>query len=210
MYILLLLFLWPLLLFMLFGLILLPFQFSVYSLINLFTFPLQLFKIATNPRLRRNHALEHATINVIEQRYGPTGLSGLAQEDGFIIEGHVDPVVLDEAAREGLFRLQQGERQLAIHERCGTSMLAANFLSAVIFILLFWASDWFNFFSVLLALLVGQVLGPLLGRFMQKWVTTSPEVNGFRIAGVEIKGGHGFSLFRLPPARFFIRTIRQL
>ena len=42
-------------------------------------------------KVRRNHALEHATVNVIEERYGPSNIAGMAYEDGFTLKGTLDP-----------------------------------------------------------------------------------------------------------------------
>ncbi|MCJ7788827.1 MAG: hypothetical protein MUP69_01360, partial [Candidatus Atribacteria bacterium] len=51
-------------------LIFIPYGFTVYSLITLITVPQQIINIAKNKTIRRNHALEHATINVLERYAG--------------------------------------------------------------------------------------------------------------------------------------------
>ena len=54
----------------LFNLLLIPFGFTIRSVLNLLTVPGELIKIAKGiPILEENHALEH-TINVTEERYG--------------------------------------------------------------------------------------------------------------------------------------------
>lgn len=202
---------WPVVLFMLVNLFFLPFQFAVYSLFNIFTIPYQLIKIAFNQRLRANHALEHATINVIEEHFGCLNIAGLGQENGFIIQGPVDPYTVEEAARAGLVRLQRGEKYLAIHRRCGTSMLAANLVSSILIILLLWKAGYFGIFYILLALVGAQFLGPHLGRIFQRYLTTSTEVGGIEIVGVEVSSAtRGFWGLGPLVRRYFVRTRRLM
>ncbi|MGI6328486.1 MAG: DUF6391 domain-containing protein [Dethiobacteria bacterium] len=205
---LLLIFLGPIILFLIISLFFLPFHFAFYSIFNLFTIPWQLIKIAFNKRLRANHALEHATINVIEERLGCLNLAGMGQDDGFIVQGPVDAYLLESAARVGLERLRRGESNLALHRRCGTSMLAANLISSVFIIFLLWTFGYFGIFYILLALITAQLLGPHLGWVMQKYITTSTDVEGMEIVGVERKyeNRNFFLGFASLPGRYFIRT----
>jgi len=210
-FIILLILFWPIALFIILNLFFLPFQFALYSLFNIVTIPFQLVKIAFNRRLRANHALEHATINVIEEHFGSMNLAGLGQENGFIIQGPIDPHTVEKAARVGLMRLQRGERELAVHHRCGTSMLAANLVSSVLIILFLWKIGYFGIFYILLALVIAQFLGPHLGRFFQKYITTSTDVEGFEIVGVETGSvSQGFLGFGPLVRRYFVRTRRLI
>lgn len=201
--------LWPLGLFILFNLLLLPFQFTAVSLINLVTIPRQIYEIAVNPRLRANHALEHATINVLEERYGPLNLTGLARNDGFLVRGAADPAAIEGAARLGLARLQQGETGLAVHNRCGTSIAAANFLSSVFFLVLLFQTGRFTVLNILFAMLLANLTGPVFGRLVQKYLTTSVRVEDMAIAGVEY-GYEPLDFFGMKlhrrPMDFFVRT----
>ena len=99
--------------------LLLPFQFTVNSLFHIFTIPGQIYKIATNRVLRMNHALEHATVNVLERKYGYKNLAGYAENNGFFIIGTNNIFQVEQAAREGLSLLKRGEKELAIHESVG-------------------------------------------------------------------------------------------
>jgi len=205
---LLLIFFWPVVLFLMVNLLFLPFQFAIYSVFNIFTIPFQLVKIAFNKRLRANHALEHATINVIEEHLGCLNMAGLGQENGFIIQGPVDSYTVEEAARVGLVRLRRGEKSLAIHRRCGTSMLTANLISSILIIYLLWSFGYFGIFYILLALLTAQFLGPYLGWVFQKYVTTSTDVEGMEIVNVEgstLPQSFFWGLGPLP-RRYFVRT----
>lgn len=201
-----------LLLFFLSLVIFLPFGFTIYSLYTIFTVPLEIWRIATDRRLRKNHALEHATINVIEERFGPTNLAGLARRDGFYIRGLIDPLLLEEAARVAILRLKRGERELAVHKRCGTTMAMVNFVAAVVFLTLLFITGYLTIFNVLVAFLVSYALGPLLSPWIQRWFTTFANVDDMEIVGVEYGGG-GFRAWGLPffyiPTDFFVRTIER-
>jgi len=201
-----------LLLFFLSLIFFLPFGFTIYSLYTILTVPVEIWRIATDKRLRKNHALEHATINVIEERFGPTNLAGLARKDGFYIKGFVDPILLEEAARVALFRMKRGEKSLAVHKRCGTTMAMVNFIAAVTFLLLLFLTGYLTVLNVLLALLVSYALGPLLSPWIQMKLTTSAKVDDMEILGVEYGGG-GFRAWGLPflyiPTDFFVRTIER-
>jgi len=199
----------PLTVFFLFNLLLLPFGFTLRSLFSLLTIPGQIWQIATNRRLRANHALEHATINVIEEYYGPQQLAGFAREDGFFIKGQAQPHIIEEAARLGLRRLQQGEKDLAIHRRCGTSIAAANFLASLVFLLLLFITRHFTLINVLRAMVAANLLGPLFGDWLQARFTTLADVDNVDIVGVEYRvPDFGFFPLNLGfvPTEFFVRT----
>ncbi len=203
---------WPLFIAFIVIILLIPFQFTLYSLVNLVTIPYQLVKIALNKDIRRNHALEHATIHVLEERFGIGGLTGLANENGFIIQGNVAPEYLRDAALIALKRLQRGEYWLSVHNRCGTSIIAANFVSSLFFVFLLWQTGMFSLLNVLVAIFAAQLIGPLAGRTVQKYITTSANVDRMQILRVEYKtkvttGFLGIPV-RLAPSEFFVRTQR--
>ncbi len=72
--------------------------------------------------VRRNHALEHATVAVLLARHGPTRLAGRASGDGFFIFGDIEEGELTSCAHEALERLQRGESGLAVSPLCGTNI----------------------------------------------------------------------------------------
>ncbi len=186
-----------------FLLVFIPFKFAFNSIVILLSAPGQIFQIATNKILRKNHALEHATINVLEEKYG-RGLffSGLAREDGFFIRGSANPIEVEEAAREGLLRLQRGEKNLAVHTRCGTTILVVNLLSSIVFLAILFGLGAFSLLYVILAILLANLAGPSLGVFFQRLFTTSPKVKGMVIKGVESRSPQGVP----SPGWFFINT----
>ena len=65
--------------------------------------------------VRRNHALEHATISILMGRLGPdTRLVGRATSNGFYIYGNVPSEDVEVSAEQGLSRLRAGESVLAV------------------------------------------------------------------------------------------------
>lgn len=174
-------FLIPLFLFAVFMLFFLPFKFTVDSFFNLFSVPKQIYQIATNPKLRKNHGLEHATINILEKEYGYNDLAGYAEEDGFYIMGVNNTVYVEEAARKGLRLMQKGKEELAIHKRCGTSMTVANFLSAIIFLSLLFSSGHFSILNMIIAIIIANLVGPYIGQIVQRKFTTTSKVKEMEI-----------------------------
>jgi len=160
---------------------------TLASLLTLLSAPTQLRTLLRDRQLRRNHALEHATINVIEERYGASRLAGLAENDGFTIQGGATPDLVASAAQEALERLKAGERRLAIHARCGTSLIAAQLAMAVVFlaaVVLLRELSWLAFVAGLLAAIV---LGPRLSLVLQRFITTDANVGNLQISSVEVR-----------------------
>lgn len=200
----------PILLLLFIGLFLLPLHFIAFSLINIITVPYQLLKIAFNRELRQNHALEHATINVLEEHLGCLNLAGFGREGGFVIQGPVEPHFIKEAAVVGLERLKAGESELAVHNRCGTSMLAVNLVASILVIVLLWLLGYLGIFYIIPALVGAQFLGPYLGKIFQRFVTTDANVQGMEITGVGVDAmprlGLGGFFAGPGPRRYFVHT----
>jgi len=77
-------------------------------------------------RTRRNHALEHATLQVLAMKNPNRVLAGHSDADGFWIIGDVSTDELADAAVEAMARLRKGERGLAVHANCGTNFVASG------------------------------------------------------------------------------------
>ncbi|MDP9481531.1 MAG: DUF6391 domain-containing protein, partial [Actinomycetota bacterium] len=121
-------------LFVVMFLFLLPILLSLQAVGSLFVYPRQLRAILGNRLLRRNHALEHATIVVMMEREPGRRLNGFSDDDGFFVQGVRSIAEVESAAREALRRLRAGEKGLAVHRNCGTTIVAANLLVAVFFL----------------------------------------------------------------------------
>lgn len=83
-------------------------------------------------RIRRNHGLEHATINILTERFPYRPLAGYSFPGGFYIFGDVPTGELREAAVQALARMNSGERLLAIHPNCGTNYAVSGFIAGLL------------------------------------------------------------------------------
>ena len=140
--------------------------------------------------IRRNHALEHATISILLSRHGPhMRVIGRAAPDGFYIYGDIPTERLKEFAHEGLARLQRGESHLAVSPLCGTNLAVAGVLAGLAS--LFAMGSRIRLQGIpgaIMAAMLAVIAAQPLGRLVQKHVTTSPELDGIRIISVEPMG----------------------
>jgi hypothetical protein len=82
-------------------------------------------------KVRRVHALEHATISLLSRQIRDLKMVGRSTPNGFWLYGDVEPEQLERTVEEALRRLQAGEASLAIHPRCGTNLAVAGVLTGV-------------------------------------------------------------------------------
>ena len=80
---------------------------------------------------RRNHALEHATIHILTDRFPGRPMAGHSNPTGFFLVGDLPTEDVRQAVSEALVRLQNGEHHLAIHEGCGTNYVVTGGLAAI-------------------------------------------------------------------------------
>lgn len=171
--------------------------------------PKQFFWLLFSRRLRQNHALEHATINVIEQRYRTRGVVGMPDMSGFHLRGRVSPDTVVSATQEALRRLKRGEADLAWNRRCPTSLVGTQILLAVVFLAIMLAI-WREFTAppVLIALLGGALLGPPVSPFLQRWLLVDPSPGSLQFRDIEVQQPAGrlalLSFFVYSP--LFVRT----
>jgi hypothetical protein len=144
-------------------------------------------------QIRRNHALEHATLHTLSNQLPHTMLMGHSDFGGFWIIGDVQPESLHSAVQEALSRLRAGEYQLAIHPNCGTNYITAGTLAGLAGVAAMIGSGrrWQDKLGRLplaaslatLALIFSQPLGLLL----QARVTTSAELGSLEITSISHK-----------------------
>ncbi|MCI0475846.1 MAG: DUF6391 domain-containing protein [Anaerolineales bacterium] len=136
-------------------------------------------------RVRRHHAIEHATVTLLTERHPDLRIVGRSDSTGFHIYGEVERNELDDATRRALARLQSGERALAIHPRCGTNLVVAGLLTALAAVIAIGRKPSLDKIpNVILATTVAGFVAQPLGAKFQERVTTSPDVCGARIAGI--------------------------
>lgn len=135
---------------------------------------------------RRNHALEHGTVSIMLGRTGPNlRLVGRAVSDGFYIYGRVPTELLAECAEEALTRFHRGERSLAVTPLCGTNIAVAGILSGTLATMAMGGQRRFDRLpNVFSAAMIGVVLSQPAGRWVQKYLTTRPDLAAIRITGI--------------------------
>jgi hypothetical protein len=136
--------------------------------------------------LRRNHAVEHATMHILARRQPHLNAMARTALDGFYVYGKVDTKALANAAAEGLARLQAGEAELAVHPRCGTNLAVAGFMAGVATFLVMGRSKGrlSKFPRFILAATLAVIMAQPLGLLIQERITTSPDVAGLGIKRV--------------------------
>lgn len=142
--------------------------------------------------VRRNHALEHATITLMLAEEGPMRVVGRAGTDGFHVYANVTREKLESFAHRALERLQGGEASLAVSPLCGTNIAVAGILAGTASYLAIGSSRKGGVDAITRAIMMGMlavVASQPLGRLVQKNYTTSPDLDGMRIVSVEPVGG---------------------
>lgn len=135
---------------------------------------------------RRNHALEHATISILVSRqtvHPP--IAGNATPGGFYVYGKVETDELESSVAEALRRMAQGETGLAVSPFCGTNLVVGALLVAAVTAA---AMDEHRGVRglprVFLSTLGALVAAKPLGRLVQQYITTSPEVAGLEVLDI--------------------------
>ena len=138
-------------------------------------------------RIRRNHGLEHATVALMLAHQGPMRIVGRSDHGGFYIYANIETERLRSYAEEALVRLQRGEEHLAVSPMCGTNIAVAGVLAGFTSYLALRSSDGHvdGITRAILASLVSVVASQPLGRLVQKYATTSPELAGVRTTSVD-------------------------
>lgn len=110
-----------------------------------------------SPAERRNHALEHATIFYLRERYGRSArLAGRAAPDGFRISGVREPSHVRTAFDRAAESLEAGDWSCTVAKRCGSMVVTAQALGITLLAIAFLA-------SYLLPLAVSRLLTALSG-----------------------------------------------
>jgi hypothetical protein len=154
--------------------------------------------------IRRNHALEHATIHLLSRKHPQTQIIGRSDRRGFYLYGELPTDEIYSTAQEALERLRSGEHRLAIHPNCGTNLVTAALLAGLAsFASLSGASkeDWrarierlpLAIFMTTLALIIAQPLG----RSAQKHLTTDSDPGRLEIIGIRKVSSFGGTTHRV-------------
>lgn len=154
-------------------------------------------------RVRQNHALEHATITILSRMISDLNVSARSSADGFIIFGNVDLGLLRRAIDEALRRLLAGEAELAIHPNCGTNIAVGISLVTLGTLCGFTSSQPRTRIAATAASsLAGLVAARPVGQYVQRHLTTLPDLTGVRVTEIARR-----KLFGLPIID--VRTIQE-
>jgi hypothetical protein len=150
-------------------------------------------------RIRRNHALEHATLAVLVKRGAKGLLAGYSTASGFWLLAPVSGSEVEEAAQQALDRLSAGESRLAISPSCGTNLAVAALLAAgaVRVVEARRRRKRVGWQVNAAALLGAWIVSRPLGEAIQRRFTTLSNVTGVRIAGVRTLGLYRYRVHRV-------------
>jgi hypothetical protein len=142
-------------------------------------------------RMRRNHGLEHATLHVLADKFPDQNLAGHSSPKGFWIVGNVTTQAVNEAVQEAFQRLAGGEKDLAVHQNCGTNFATAGSLAGIAGAAAMFGAGrrWRDKLERLplaatlatLALIISQPIG----KMVQQRVTTSGDLGTLEVAEIK-------------------------
>lgn len=160
---------------------------------------LQRFSFIQN--IRRNHALEHATITILRRKGELGALGGISGPRGFWLLGDIDPTTLQEAVDEAMLRLKAGEKHLAIQQQCGANYAVPGMLAgfaAWLIMLMPGKKNLKTQFNrlpmVMLAVTMVTIVAAPLGPVAQQLFLTDADLGDMRVVGIMLydRNGHQF------------------
>ncbi|MDD4578988.1 MAG: DUF6391 domain-containing protein, partial [Anaerolineaceae bacterium] len=132
---------------------------------------------------RRNHALEHATMKVLAERFKGLKMMGHSNPGGFLLFADLPTELVTDAVLEARKRLQAGESQLAIHPGCGTNIAASSLLAgsaSSIFLMALSRGKTPKWWQILISTIIAvpvYILSKPLGPRLQEMITTDAEIS---------------------------------
>jgi hypothetical protein len=137
--------------------------------------------------MRRNHALEHATIHVLTEKHRPLTVVGRSTFSGYYLYGNLTTEMVEQAAHEAVARLKAGEHHLAIHPNCGTNLVAAGSLAGIATFAVLGHSRKRGLEllpNALVAAIAALILAQPIGPRLQARVTTLAALGDLTVKGV--------------------------
>jgi len=129
---------------------------------------------STIRRTRQHHAIEHATLLLLAERFPGQRMAGYSDPAGFTLLADVPTEAVQKALTDAMLRLHAGERYLAIHPNCGTNLLATGVLVTLAALAgsLGARRDILSRFARILGLVLpGLLIGPRVGIHLQRYTT---------------------------------------
>jgi hypothetical protein len=147
--------------------------------------------------VRRNHALEHATVSLLLGRLGPDlRVVGRASGDGFFLYGDIPSEMLGQCVQEALTRLKRGEAFWAVTPHCGTNIATTGVLTGLSTLAVTSGSkDKDRVSRAILVSMLAVVIAQPVGRLIQRYLTTSADLADTEIVAIEQRGkGHFYKV----------------
>jgi Domain of unknown function (DUF6391) len=139
-------------------------------------------------RLRQNHALEHATIAILQERDPAARIIARSNSRGFRLLGTANKGEVQSAVTEALHRLGSGEHELAIAPRCGTTVA----VGVVFGTLALWLSEFLRsprqklVLGIATSLTIALTSQPV-GLLAQRHITTKARLDGLKIREIRAR-----------------------
>jgi len=151
-------------------------------------------------RVRRNHALEHATINVLTQHYPHAQVMGLSDFGGFTLHTSLRAEKVVPVIDQALARLQAGEYNLRIHPNCGTNLVVTAIMTSLATVLGMGATTdprkrLERFPQAVLLNVIALLFARPVAAWVQANISTDADVSQMHIATVTTgKHRHGYRI----------------
>lgn len=154
-------------------------------------------------RVRRNHAIEHATLSVLARKNPNYRLAGYSDPLGFWILGQVSCDELQTALDEAQSRLRGGEYGLAIHPNCGTNFATTGVLAGTAAWLAMLGSGRSTRAKlerlplVMSLVTITMIFAQPLGPFLQARLTTDGHIGSQHVVEVRCYQRRGIPAYRI-------------
>ncbi|MBQ6504407.1 MAG: hypothetical protein IJI57_10900 [Flexilinea sp.] len=160
--------------------------------------------VAILSHIRKNHAMEHATIHLLTKAIPGASFAGYSFIKGYWILGKAELQDVQKAAELALARMKNGEQKLAVHPGCGTNIAVTGLCTASAAMLTTLGqskddSKLERFSAFTSAGIIGALLSRPLGPWTQKNITTDANVSDLNIVSISCSSVRG------TPA-FFVQT----
>lgn len=144
---------------------------------------------------RQHHAIEHATLSLLGERFPGRRMAGYSDPAGFTLLADVSEDGVRRALADAMLRLQAGDAHLAIHPYCGTNLLATGVLVTLASLLGGIGTRkgaLSRFARTLVLVLPALVVGPGVGIYLQRYTTEAriadrwvKDVRPFALGGIQ-------------------------
>ncbi len=139
-------------------------------------------------RVRRNHALEHATVTLMLEEGVRGPLGGYSTPWGFFVVGDLSTQQLGRIVDHALNSLSMGRGEMAISPHCGTNLAVAALFSGALTRLVLGRSKkgrWKRLPLVLGVVVVGALLSKPVGNAIQRRFTTLSDMDGLEVVDIQ-------------------------